>query len=459
MGVLQPLGTRQLRLIVGLLVLGSTGLVLALVNGSESQLALDLAVAGTWAVVCVALVRSLVRAARAAEEQREGQALLDAVGEARRHVLRDENPRSAVVEAVARVTGARLAVLSEPEHGALRTTAIAGGDFDLVLPLDQPSVAGRVFTEGTPVHLRNLKDETDAAVGLLEGLERLLETEIHSVTYVPVVVQGTSVGVLSAAFEVTDERRAEHALPILELLAGEVAVAIQRERLLAEAEAGERWRAALISSLAHDVRSPLTSIVGVLDLMSESADPDARRLVASAQRQAQRIARLADGLLDNERVEAGTLRLDLTTFSVWELLQGVVADTGHGLDHDIEIHADASLSALADRARVEQVLHNLLSNASRYGRPPVHLRARIVTTAATGRELEISVRDHGTGVPAPRVAHLFQRFSGGAASPTDHAQSVGLGLWIVSMLAHAHGGRTTYRACEPGACFTLHLPQ
>jgi signal transduction histidine kinase len=212
----------------------------------------------------------------------------------------------------------------------------------------------------------------------------------------------------------------------------------------------ERWRAGLTAALAHDLRSPLTTMQLVLEALEADGEaiPAARReaMLAAALRQVGRISRLASGLLDVDRVDTeGSLKLDLDDVP----LQEVVTDSLALIDaRGVVVEVDPDLVVSADRQRLEQILVNLTSNALRYGRPPVVIRAR-----PGGGVARIEVRDHGPGVSETVEKRLFSRFSGGGSG-----QSVGLGLWIVRQLAEAHGGSVHYEAADPGARIVVTLP-
>jgi signal transduction histidine kinase len=218
-----------------------------------------------------------------------------------------------------------------------------------------------------------------------------------------------------------------------------------RERV----SAVERWRAALTSALAHDVRSPLTTIRMTLHLLNRAgADLPAERramMLATAERQTLRIQRLAESLLDADRVDtSGRLRLDRQNV----LLQEAVRDAAGYIDGaEIRIDVGPELSVYADRVRLEQILINLLANAHRHGSPPI-----VVAASVEDGYVRVEVRDHGTGIPADRQELLFTRFG------SPEAGSVGLGLWIARELTRAHGGDLTYHGATPGACFRLTLP-
>ncbi|MEU0562416.1 ATP-binding protein [Dactylosporangium sp. NPDC006015] len=229
------------------------------------------------------------------------------------------------------------------------------------------------------------------------------------------------------------------------LIAGRVR---QWRRAQDEVAAAERWRASLMLTLAHDVRSPLTAVQGALELLDEDAGlpPEHRaRLTAAALRQVARIARLASGLLDVGRVEDGRLKLDLRPVLVRAAVADAVLLTPQA---DAVVDVEPGLTVVADPDRLEQMLVNLIGNAMRHGAAPI-----CVSASASGGTTTIAVRDHGPGVPPDAVSALFSRYGGGAAP-----HSVGLGLWIVRELARAHDGDLTYEPAHPGACFVISLP-
>ncbi|WP_323101426.1 HAMP domain-containing sensor histidine kinase [Intrasporangium sp. YIM S08009] len=214
-------------------------------------------------------------------------------------------------------------------------------------------------------------------------------------------------------------------------------------------QAQEQWRAAMTATLAHDVRSPLTSITGALELLADDpgTPPALAPLVESASRQAERIARLAGDLLDLERIDQGRLRLDRTQVDVRALAERVAELTD---PRQVRVEVPAGLSVLADRGRLEQILVNLTNNAVRHGAGPVCIGAEQEPGAVV-----LSVRDHGLGVPPEATSQLFTRLADGRPG-TD---SVGLGLWIVRMLTEAHGGSVSQENTDPGAVFRVRLPQ
>lgn len=243
---------------------------------------------------------------------------------------------------------------------------------------------------------------------------------------------------------------------LIALVAGFMARDLMHQRALAEATLEDlrrvdRIRSGLVSTLAHDVRAPLTAIRGALRTMLQRGsdlEPEvARELLAGTDRQAGRMERLAADLLDLARLERGRLELSFEDVSLADTVARALAYVDDG--HRMEMRIDPSLKVRADPGRLEQIVVNLASNAMRHGREPF-------AVAVTGRDgtVILAFTDHGEGVPEEQRATLFEPFR----SETDSG-SVGYGLAVVRALAEAHGGTVAYRDNRPrGACFEVTLP-
>ena len=207
----------------------------------------------------------------------------------------------------------------------------------------------------------------------------------------------------------------------------------------------EQWRSAMISTLAHDVRSPLTTAQFALEELADQVSGDGVQLIDTAQRQIARITRLAEGLLDLHRIDSsGQLKLDRQVLPARALVQGALA---HLRTADVTIDIDEESTIYVDPQRFEQIVVNLVGNAQRYGRPPVAVR---LTSDGTVDRLE--VRDHGPGIPAALRPRLFTQFAVGGH------EGVGLGLWIVRKLVEVHGGNIVAEPREPGVAMVVSLP-
>ncbi|GAA0584726.1 hypothetical protein GCM10010172_82130 [Paractinoplanes ferrugineus] len=204
----------------------------------------------------------------------------------------------------------------------------------------------------------------------------------------------------------------------------------------------EQWRSAMVNTLAHDVRSPLSTVQMTLEELRDGATGPAERMVDAALRQTARVFRLADGLLDMQRIDStGRLRLDRHQLRARTLVQDALQYIR--TDKELVVEVDDELMIYVDRQRFEQILINLVGNALRYGRPPVVVRLE------PGR---LEVRDHGPGIPDSLRGSLFGQFAVGGP------EGVGLGLWIVRQLAVAHGGQAVAESRDPGVAMVITFP-
>jgi len=227
-------------------------------------------------------------------------------------------------------------------------------------------------------------------------------------------------------------------------------------RDITAAEELEASKNQFLALITHDLRNPLTTILGLGVTLETYADElpteRVRRMGASIRGQSERISRLADDLYDMSRLEARSLVLNLRPVEVAATVEVALASVVQSAD--VEVSVDDGLAALADPRRLEQVVANLVENGLVHGRAPVVVEGR----ARDSGSVELSVRDHGAGVPEGLVSTLFSRVTLGRTD-RDRRLGTGLGLWLVRGLIEAMGGRVWYEpADDGGACFRLVLP-
>ena len=223
----------------------------------------------------------------------------------------------------------------------------------------------------------------------------------------------------------------------------------------------ERLRAEFLGMISHELRGPLTSIKGSASIMLNSPAPldpaETRQLIRIIDQQADRMRDLINNLLDLTRIEAGHLSINREPADAAEIIgQARSAFLTHGRSGPVAVDCPPGLPRVwADRQRVEQVLDNLLSNAARFS--PEGSVINIAAARSDPHYLEISVTDHGRGIPPEDLDSIFAKFSRGR-HPEEAGH--GLGLAICKGIVEAHGGRIWVESGQPGqgARFTFTLP-
>lgn len=252
------------------------------------------------------------------------------------------------------------------------------------------------------------------------------------------------------------ERRHVELLPRNSRWGGDDAVVVSLRDVTGRVEAESVLRRALelrddvVSLVAHDLRSPLAVIAGVLDVIGRIGELDAgqHEMADRARVQVWRMNRLIDNLLTFAQLESGQVAPDVADFSLAPAIDHMLAGL---VDQRPTLDLDDGLVVHADASHVEEVLANFLTNATKYGAPPVTL-----TASTVGSAVEIRVSDCGKGVPEDFRDQLFTRF----ARRRKGAKGTGLGLAIARMLAEASGGEVWYEPREPtGATFVLRVPK
>ncbi len=240
---------------------------------------------------------------------------------------------------------------------------------------------------------------------------------------------------------------------------GEVESVVVTLQDMAPLAALERLRADFLAMVSHELRTPLAAIKGsaatAIGSHSHLEPAETNQFFRIIEQQADHMNRLIADLLDVARIQTGSLSVTPTAVSVAALVDEarstyLSADGSHSLF--IEVPPDIP-QVMADIRRIVQVLTNLLSNAARHSPDSAHIR---ISAERSGQHLAISVADHGRGIPANRLPHLFRKFAGTEEQESDE----GLGLAICKGIVEAHGGRIWAESDGPGmgARFTFTLP-
>jgi PAS domain S-box-containing protein len=250
---------------------------------------------------------------------------------------------------------------------------------------------------------------------------------------------------------------------VLVQLAQLAAVAVQKTHLALEREHSNRRKDEFLATLAHELRNPLTSLYSAAQLLELEADQpeNVRDYAAITQRRCEQLGRLIDDLLDVSRIATGKLQLKREIFAVQEAVttaldmsQPLVVAANHQLVTDI---CAEPLTIEGDRARVAQIIANLLVNAAKY----TPAGGQLAFAVQRGEEsVKISVRDNGIGIAPEMLPHVFELFSQADTSNTRAQGGLGIGLTLVRTLVDMHGGHITAISAglDQGSEFTVTLP-
>ncbi|HZQ98659.1 MAG TPA: ATP-binding protein [Chloroflexota bacterium] len=331
--------------------------------------------------------------------------------------------------------------------------------------------------DGVPMVLRTGQPELIAeAAGRLEmllpsigqpdearHLEILRQIDPKSWMVVPLAARGSVLGAVTFVAAESGRRYGPADLALADDLARRAGLAVDNARLYQATQEALAVREEFLSVAAHELKTPMTSIVGYTQMalaqLERPAGVDLERLgtvLRALEQQAAKFGGLVSQLLDLSRIEGGQLALERAMTDLSRLVEDVVARARLGSSrHTINVHAPATVPAFVDPVRVEQVLTNLLSNAVKFS--PAGGAIDVEVSTAEPRVVSIAVRDRGIGIPAEHQPRIFDRFyrvrtNGGLAG-------MGLGLFISRQIVELHGGRIGVESPPGGgARFVVTLP-
>ncbi|MDQ3952624.1 MAG: HAMP domain-containing histidine kinase [Actinomycetota bacterium] len=220
----------------------------------------------------------------------------------------------------------------------------------------------------------------------------------------------------------------------------------------------DRLKDRFLAVTSHEIRGPLTAIIGGLDTVrtrAESLTPEQRSgLLDMAAQQGRQLARLVDDLLITSQLQGGKLTLHPHASNLRDTIQQAVeAAASKRRDHTLEVFVEP-LTCVLDPARASQIVRNLVENAYKY----TPKRSRVsVTAAAEPGGIVIEVEDDGPGIPADKRDDLFDAFTR-VDETAAQREGAGLGLFVVGQLVEAMKGRIDVASSSEGTTFTIHVP-
>jgi signal transduction histidine kinase len=353
-------------------------------------------------------------------------------------------------------------ILSDGGH--IRVMATAGLAHDQILRPGEALPPGALIEEvmrtGETVYRRDMGDHT------YPEEQTLTSIGLRSRVAAPLLLGVRPIGMVAILRREPDAFGPDE-VELAGLLGRLVATAVQNIRsYAAERETVEELRrlsalrADFVSLVSHELRSPMAAVIGAARTLQErwrELTPEQRAsFLALISDETSRLATLIGDVLDTSRIEAGTFTYSFADVDLTEIVREAVAAIGLGQD-EVTVVARASDSVprvRADRARLKQVLLNLIENAVKYS--PAGGHVDVNAWAENGRVL-VAVEDQGPGIPAEQHGLIFEKF--GRANVGGGKPGSGLGLFIARSIAESHGGKLDVRSAPGrGATFMLELP-
>jgi K+-sensing histidine kinase KdpD len=328
-----------------------------------------------------------------------------------------------------------------------------------------PNPVAKVLRTGTP-DVAFTRSPDDAQTRASSEEQRRVIELLRPQAYIimPLIARGHTLGAISFTMTELGRLYTEDDVALAEEIARRAALAIDNAQLYQQAQEALRLREQFLSIAAHELKTPLTSLTGQVQLMQRRAERDgevserSQRSLAIINEQLRRLNKMVIALLDISRIEHGQLSIERRPLDMCQLVRQAVSEVQvTAEDRPIEaVCPDVPLIMVGDAIRLEQVLLNLIQNALQYSQPPA---PTTVTVTQEGEQVSIAVQDRGIGIPAAAVPHLFTRFYRGESAETRHTGGMGIGLSVVKEIVTLHNGDVQVESSEGvGSTFTVRLP-
>lgn len=392
------------------------------------------------------------RAQRQAELSRRNERRMEAVTRLSRQLADALHPKDlipAVESAASEVLGGNCILFLPDVHGHIRPVLSDRASF------------GAIPTEAAAAQWVIEHDQKAGA-----GTDTLPNA---SASYFPLRTGNKTLGVLGIQHTNPQSLTIPEIRELVETTCSQIAVSIERSRLIEKTRQQsiqvetEKLRSSLLSSISHDLRTPLAAIAGasegLLNSSKNSFSEETRNeLLESIYDESHRLTRLVENILHMTRLSSGDVRIARE----WHPLEDIIGSALNRMSkflegRRVETHLPPEeLFAFVDPVLLEQVLLNLIENAVRYTPVPGRI---ILAASEQGDETLISVLDEGPGIPPGEEERIFERFQRGLTTRMD-TRGTGLGLAICQAILKAHGGTiSASNRAEGGAIFQLRLPK
>jgi signal transduction histidine kinase len=343
---------------------------------------------------------------------------------------------------------------------ARRTAAVAGWDqylggrresFEAMLAQQEQ----RVVASGEHAHCDRLTLPPDA-----DAVDDAPVGEIHAF---PLITRGKARGALLLALGPSSRRIAGADLALADSLAGRAAASLDNCLLYEEIQNADRRKNEFLATLSHELRNPLAPMRAALHMLRtrEVDGGRAKGLLDTMDRQVVQMTRLVEDLLDISRITRGVIELRREPVDVAAEIRNALESCEGPLEvgrHKLEVNLPPQpVKVTADRARLQQILENLILNAVKYTEPGGRIE---VSAQREGDDVSIKVRDNGIGIPHDKLQQVWDLFVQVDESPERTRKGLGIGLALVKDLVSRHGGtvQAESEGLGKGSTFIVRLP-
>jgi GAF domain-containing protein len=376
-----------------------------------------------------------------------------------------------LVESAARLCAADITTISREKEGHYHVVASYGfppgfRDYYESMPMDQGrgSLFGRILLERKPVQIFDVLADPEYAMHELQK-----RAGFRTVLGVPLLRDGVPIGLLSVN-RTTVKPFTDKQIELVTAFADQAAIAIENVRLFDEIqdksrqlEVASQHKSQFLANMSHELRTPLNAILGYTELMADGAygEPSEKMLgiLQRLEANGRHLLGLINDVLDLSKIEAGQLVLELSDYSVQDIVQ-TVRSTLEPLAADKKLAFKVEVASKlppgrGDGRRLTQVLINLVGNAIKF----TDAGEVAIKAEANNGSFYVSVRDTGPGISAADQAKLFQEFQQADNAITRKKGGTGLGLAISKRIIEMHGGKIGVES-QPGqgSTFAFTLP-
>ena len=334
-----------------------------------------------------------------------------------------------------------------------------------LVPMDN-SIAGLIFKRAKPVLIRDVKSDPRWN----SQTDEVSDFDTHSILGVPLSIKNEVIGVMELVNKTGDEDFGQEDIQIAQMLASHAAVAIENARLWNDVQQAyeelselDRLKSDFVSIASHELRTPLAVILGYASFLRDQVSGEATEQLEMVLSSAIKLRGLIDDMVNLRHVRSNELQLDLTIFSVRDLLLEVLSEfqaliAAKHLRVRVELEAGEAdpVDIEADRQKVYLVIANLISNAIKFTLENGFI---MVTLGRSEGKIYLRVADTGVGIPEGQREKIFEDFYQVERSLTRRFEGLGLGLSIVKGMVEVHHGEILVESAEGrGSQFTVSLP-